>query len=182
MKPVTLLPVRRDGWTIEDLDTLPDDGLRYELVDGSLHVSPPATVGHNSAAFRLGVLLDKVLDDSWLVVPAPGVALDPRNYREPDLVIVRREALDVLLARAQDVLLAVEIMSPSSITDDRMTKPAQYARAGIPHFWRLERQAEPVLVTHELTGDVYCETGRFIDEVVIDRPVSLRFRLDVLLA
>ena len=69
MKPVTLLPVRHEGWTIFDLDDLPDDGLRYELVDGSLHVSPPASVGHNFAAFRLAVLLDLALDDAWVVLP-----------------------------------------------------------------------------------------------------------------
>lgn len=110
MKPVTLLPVRHEGWTISDLDDLPDDGLRYELPAG-------------------------------------------------------------------DVLLAVEVMSPSSVTDDRLTKPAQYARAGIGHYWRLERQDQPVLVTHELAGEAYRETGRFTDQVAIERPARLRFGL-----
>lgn len=111
MKPVTLLPVRQEGWTISDLDDLPDDGLRDELVDGSLHVSPPASVGHNFAAFRLAVLLDLALDDAWVVVPAPGVVLDQRNYREPDLVVICRAALSARWAPAGDVLLAVEVMS-----------------------------------------------------------------------
>ena len=118
MEPVTLLPVRHAGWTISDLDDLPDDGLHYELVDGSLHVSPPASVGYNFAAFRLAVLLDLALDDAWVVVPAPGVVLDQRNYLEPDLVVVYRAALSARLAPAGDVLLAVEVMSKSSVTDD----------------------------------------------------------------
>jgi Uma2 family endonuclease len=181
MGAMTTLPVREEGWTVEDLDGLPDDGLRYELVDGSLLVSPPPTVGHNAAAFELGVLLRAAVGDSWRVVPAPGVRLDLRNYREPDLVVVRREAIGARLADACDVLLAVEVMSPSSVTDDRVTKPAQYARAGIPHYWRLERGGVPVLVTHELAGGVYRETGRFVDEVVVDRPVAVRFRLDAVL-
>lgn len=181
MGAVTTLPTRRDGWTVDDLDDIPDDGMRYELVDGSLYVSPPATVGHNSAAFRLGVLLDAALDDTWRVVPGPGVVLDRRNYREPDLVVVRPTALEGRFAAAGDVLLAVEVMSPSSVTDDRLTKPAQYARAGIPHYWRLERGSQPVLVTHQLDGEVYRETGRAVDEVILDRPVALRFRLRDLL-
>jgi Uma2 family endonuclease len=182
MGPVTLLPVRHDGWTIDDLDNLPDDGLRYELVDGTLLVSPPPTVGHNSAAFELGVLLKSALDDSWRVVPAPGVVVDRRNYREPDLVVLRRVALTASRASAHDVLLAVEVMSPSSITNDRLVKPALYARAGIPHYWRLERETEPVLITHALDGDAYRETARFLDDVVIGEPARLRFRLAELFA
>lgn len=182
MEPVTPLPVRHDGWTIEDLDDFPSDGMRYELVDGSLLVSPPAIVRHYSAAFELGVLLKAALDDTWRIAPGAGVALDRRNYREPDLVVVRRQALEAQLAEPPDVLLVVEIMSASSVTDDRLTKPAQYARAGIAHYWRLELQASPVLITHELAGDVYRETGRFTDDVVITEPVALRFQLNALLA
>lgn len=192
MEPVTTLTSHHDGWTVDDLFDLPDDGMRYELVDGALLVSPPATLGHNSAGFELGKLLDAALDDSWRVVPAPGVVLDEsrRNYREPDLVVVRRSAMGAWLATAADVLLAVEVMSPSSVTDDRLTKPAQYARAGIADYWRLERGAAPasgaaatgrVLITHQLEGDVYRETGRYTDDVAIDEPVRLRFRLAQLL-
>jgi Uma2 family endonuclease len=181
MEPVTTLDARHDGWTVDELDRFPDDGLRYELVDGSLLVSPPATPGHNSAMFELGALLRGALDPAWRVVPGAGVALDRRNYREPDLVVVRREALDRRFVEAADVLLAVEVMSPSSVTDDRLTKPAQYARAGVPHYWRLERGAVPVLVTCTLQGEVYREVGRFTDEVVVERPVGLHFRLEDLL-
>lgn len=85
------------------------------------------------------------------------------------------------MASPQDVLLAVEVMSPSSMTNDRLVKPAQYARAGIAHYWRLERQDVPVLVTHELQGDAYQEVGRFIDEAAIHTPGSADFRLGDLL-
>lgn len=108
------MPLGSDGWTVNDLDDLPDDGLGYELVDGSLRVSPPPTVLH-------------------------------------------------------------------SVTEDRLVKSAQYAAAGVVHFWRLELSAAPVLLTHELEGRVYRETGRFLDEVLLDRPVPLRFRLGELL-
>ena len=77
------------------------------------------------------------------------------------------------------MLLAVEVMSRSGVSTDRVAEPAQSAAAGIPHFWGLEAQA---LITHALDGDVYRETGRFSDEVVVDEPVALRFPLSRLLA
>lgn len=182
MEPVTLLPVRDECWTVDDLDGLPDDGLRYELVDGALLVSPPPPNRHNAAANELAFLLHPVLDRSWQIVTPGAIQFDVRNVREPDLLVVRRQSLDGNFARPADVLLAVEVMSPSSIANDRLAKPAQYAAAGIPHYWRLERQAEPVLLTYELAPDVYRETGRFTSEVVITEPVALHFSLDALLA
>lgn len=181
MEPVTTLPAHADGWTVQDLDDFPDDGLCYELVDGSLHVSPPPTNFHDYLVGRFVVALDGALDDSWCVIPGGGVRFDTRNYREPDLMVIKRDALHSRLADPGDVLLAIEVMSPSSVTTDRLVKPAQYAAAGIPHFWRLELGDAPVLVPHELQGGVYREAGRFHDEVVLEEPVRLSFRLDELL-
>lgn len=181
MKPMTLLPVRHDGWTIEDLVALPEDGLRYELVDGSVHVSPPPPNLHNLAANQLAFLLRAVLDDSWRIVTPGAILFDNRNYREPDLLVVTREGVRPSYARPQDLLLVMEVMSPSSVSTDRLTKPAQYATAGIPHYWRLERQDTPVLLTYALEGEVYREVGRFVDEVVIEAPVALTFSLAELL-
>jgi len=181
MGAMTVLPAATEGWTVDDLDAFPDDGLRYELVDGSLHVSPPATVRHSHAASHLGYLFSAALDVSWVAVVDAGIRFDDRTYRQPDLSVVSRQALDRPLAVPADVLLAVEVVSPNSVTADRLTKPAQYARAGIVHYWRLE-PSEPLLVTFELDGETYREAGRFTDEVVVERPVPLRFRLAVLLS
>jgi Uma2 family endonuclease len=181
MRPVTLLPIRRDGWTVEDLDDLPEDDLRYELVDGTLLVSPPPPNPHNVVANELSFLLHAVLDDAWQIVAPGAIRFDAHNYREPDLLVMKRERARTAYARPDDVLLVVEVMSPSSMTNDRLAKPALYAGARIPHFWRIERDPEPVLITHQLAGDVYRETARFTDEVVIDEPVPLRFRLATLL-
>ncbi len=181
MEPVTLLPFRPDGWTIDDLDDLPEDELRYELVDGSLHVSPPPPNPHNVAANRLAYLLRPVLDGSWEIIAPGAVRFDDRNYRSPDLLVVKRDGATTAYARPQDVLLVVEVMSPGSLSTDRLTKPAQYACAGIPYFWRLERDEEPVLITHRLAGEVYRDTGSFTGEVVIHDPVELRFALADLL-
>jgi len=179
MSTVATLPAHHDGWTIDDLYDIPEDGLRYELLDGMLLVSPPAAFGHYSAAFELGVLLKAALGDEWRIACNPGVSMGSRNYREPDLVVVHPRAVAQKLADAEagDVLLVVEAMSPRSVTDDRLVKPAQYARARIPHYWRLEQRGAPVLITHALDGETYRETGRFTDQVAIDEPARLRFRL-----
>jgi Uma2 family endonuclease len=182
MSAMTTLPVRPEGWTVDDLGDLPDDGLRYELVDGALLVSPPPPNSHNIAAFELALLLHAALDDRWQIVTPGAVRFDEHNYRVPDLIVVRSESSGHAMASPDDMLLAVEVMSPGSISNDRVAKPAQYAAAGIAHYWRLEHGRTPVLITHELDRTDYRQTGRYTDQVVIDRPVELRFRLGDLLS
>lgn len=179
MTTMTSLPLRPDGWTVADLELLPDDGLRYELVDGALLVTPPPPNAHNLYANELSHLLHGALSREWVVLAPGAIEFDVRNWRMPDLVVVARECVRRKYARPGETLLAVEVMSPSSVSTDRLVKPAQFAAAGIPHYWRIE-PAEPVLVTHVLTDGVYRETGRFTGEVVVEEPVPLRFHLDQL--
>lgn len=173
MAVMTSLHVPFDGWNVDDL---PDVDFRYELVDGALLVTPPETPRNGRIASRLHLQLAPALDDSWDVLLGNGVYFDQRNYREPDLYVCRREAVDAGRVHATDVLLAVEVMSPSSVANDRVAKPAQYAAAGIRYFWRIESDPR-VLVVHELSEGVYRETGRFEDVVTVTQPVMLRFRL-----
>ena len=180
MVTMTAPPLDLDGYTIADLQALSEDGLHIELDDGCLVVSPPEVVRNGSAAFQLGMLLHAEVGPDWLVVKGPGVAFTTRDYREPDLLVLRRGALDKELAEPADVLLAVEVMSPSSVRRDRLVKPEQYAAAGIPHFWRLE-PADRVLVTYALDGATYRETGRFTGDVAVEEPVRLRCELSQLL-
>ena len=173
------LVVPYDGWTVDDL---PDDDVfrSSELVDGALLVNPPPSLRHQEVATALMVLLRRRLPAHWRVVVEAGVHFDRRNYRKPDVVVydVAASARDRI--EPQDVRLAVEVMSPGSVSTDRVAKPAQYAAAGISHFWRLE--LDPlVLVVHVLAGDVYREVARFDDLVVLEEPVALSFRLATLL-
>ncbi len=179
MTAMTTLPFRPDGFTVADLDDLPDDGMQYELVDGALLVTPPPELRHGYAVAELTALLRPTLTEQWCVLGG-GLRFDDRNYRVPDLQVIRRSALGQDLAAPGDVLLAVEVMSPRSVSTDRVAKPAQYAAAGLPYYWRPEL-GDPVLVTHAFDGEVYRETGRFTGEVVVDEPVALQFPLDRLL-
>ncbi len=83
------------------------------------------------------------------------VVLGPRNALEPDLFVVREEAVRSRRQtsfEAADVLLVVEVVSPDSEARDRDTKPRKYAAAGIPHFWLVEMAGDedhPVVHTYE---------------------------------
>ena len=177
MPGVMPLQVPFDGWTVDDL---PDDSRRYDLVDGALLVTPPPSLRHSVAAFSLARLLLPHLPKGVAVLRERGVHFDRRNYRQPDLVVYDRRALARDLIEPSDVLLAVEVMSPSSVSTDRVAKPAQYAAAGILHFWRLE--LDPLLlVVHRLAAEAYEVVGRFEDEVALEVPVPVAFRLATLL-
>src|SRR6266568_7820768 len=75
-------------FTVADLDRMPDDGHRYELLDGALVVSPRPTTIHQAVAGRLANMLDRDCPEDLLVVPEPAVQLDARTEFDPDLVVV----------------------------------------------------------------------------------------------
>jgi Uma2 family endonuclease len=177
MVDVMPLQVPVDGWTVDDL---PHDGLRYELVDGGLLVTPPPLPRHQEVADALVQRLRPVLPTTWRAVMSQGLYLDARNYRVPDVLVYDRAASQRDRITPADAHLAVEVMSPGSVSTDRVAKPVQYAAAGIRHFWRLE--LDPlVLVVHHLAGEAYEVIARHEDEVVLETPLSLAFRLATLL-
>jgi Uma2 family endonuclease len=130
-------------WTLDDLARLPDDGRRYEIVDGSLHVAPAPAIPHQRLCAWLSRALTAGMPDDHDVLPGANVVLPAERTRllVPDVLVVRLADLDLrrpLAAPASAVPLAVEVVSPSSTTHDRFTKPALYAEAGVAHYWRVE--------------------------------------------
>src|SRR5688572_451329 len=88
---MTLALVRPDhgaAWTIDDLQRLPDDGFRYEIVDGSLLVSPPPAVPHVRVTTRLRRIVEAQAPGPLFVCENVGVELGGRTYRVPDLTVV----------------------------------------------------------------------------------------------
>ena len=177
----------RQVWTIEDLVSLPDDGHRYEILDGSLLVSPAPPLRHQVAADRLrAVLLAAAPDDVEAVtatavdISATSPALGPQAP-VPDIVVAGPRVWDRpgLFVLPPDVLLLVEVESPRT-SRDRTLKPALFARAGIPAFWRVELEGPgtPAVVVHELVGEVYREvvTVRAGESVVVDVPFPVELR------
>lgn len=98
--------------------------------------------------------------------------------RIADVVVVREELVtrDVLAASPEDVVLAVEVVSPSSVTTDRVTEPTQYAAVGIDHYWRVEPSEGPLLAVYERVGGSYVERGTWPggQEAVLERAFPVR--------
>ena len=127
-------------WMFDDLEQLPDDEWRYEVVDGALLMTPPATDFHQAVARRLFRQLDRQAPPGWEAVYE--VAFRVRtDGRVPDLAVVRAG----LAVRPREVAYAptdfgllVEVVSTTSTGMDRVLKPAEYAAAGVRLYWRVE--------------------------------------------
>ncbi len=149
-------------WTLEDVLALPEDTRhRIELVGGALLMSPNPGVPHQRASHRLHVLLAAAIEACaapFEVLEAVNVVV-PDGLLIPDLVVADADAAadaGVTLS-AHDIAVAVEIASPSTRVTDRKMKPALYAAAGIPHYWRLELEPAPRLYLGHLERGSYTE-------------------------
>ncbi len=134
----------QDGYTVDDLCTLPDLPPHTELLDGSLVLASPQRDFHSTMIDLLVSGLRASAPRELKVRREMTVVLDRRNGPEPDVCAVRAEAVtgpELTRFAAADVLLAVEVVSPDSEARDRDTKPQKYAAAGIPNFWLVERRA-----------------------------------------
>ncbi|MDH6135425.1 Uma2 family endonuclease [Kitasatospora sp. MAA4] len=125
-----------------------------EIVDGMIVVSPSASKRHNRLARILANALDAAAGTEWNADTDFDVRLQdvPLNNRRPDVVVYRADTIDVTPTRPEHVLLVVEVVSPGSETTDRIVKVEQYARAGIPFYWRIEQSATrvPLVYTYVL--------------------------------
>jgi Uma2 family endonuclease len=112
------------------------------------------------------------------------ITLGPRNRPEPDIMVVRADAFTGLRQtsyRPEDVLLAIEVVSPDSEDRDRDTKPRKYAAAGIAHYWRVENDNDrPVVYVFELepATRTYAVTGIHHDKLktTVPFPIAIERR------
>jgi Uma2 family endonuclease len=153
------LETGRSGLTYEDYCGLPEDGLRYEIVDGMLFAEPSPRRGHQEAVGNLFAILHAHVRAHGLgkVYVAPfDVILDEKNVVVPDLVFVSRDRLGIVAERgvegAADLL--VEVLSPRSGRRDRVRKLNAYARHGVRHYWLVDPEAE-TLEAFELVDGAY---------------------------
>lgn len=145
--------VDRGPWT--DLYALPDNGVRYELLDGILLVSPAPVLGHQLATGRLRQLLARAAPPQLEVVEAVNVRL-PTGLLVPDVVVAdaapfHQGARDL---QPHQVRAVIEVSWPWSRRADRHWKHEAYAEAGIPSYWRVELVAPggPRIVVGELAA------------------------------
>ncbi|GGY22923.1 Uma2 family endonuclease [Streptomyces djakartensis] len=171
----------RDGYTVDDLFTLPDLPPHTELIDGSLVFVSPQRDFHSTMIDLLVMGLRRTAPRHVKVRREMTVVLDRRNGPEPDISVVRAEAVtgrEQTRFKASDVLLAVEVVSPDSEARDRDTKPHKYAAAGIPHFWLVETSGakqQPLVRSYELdpVSKVYASTGTHRDLLKLGVPYDI---------
>ncbi len=153
------MPDERVKLTYDDYAALPDDGRRYQVLDGELVVTPSPSLRHQDIVFNLGKILDRHVRDRSLgkVYMSPvDCLLGPWTVLGPDVVFVETARFDRLTHRAIEgaPTLVIEVLSPSTAVIDRKRKRALYAEHGVPHYWIVDPDAL-ALDALVLAGDDY---------------------------
>ncbi|MGP4044814.1 Uma2 family endonuclease [Streptomyces sp. 2A115] len=164
------------GWTADDLDRLPNLPPHTELIDGSLVFVSPQTLFHSRAVSFFEWQLQSVAPPDLEVIREFTIDIDRQNRPEPDVVVVQGDVVeDSEQTRfpAAAVVLAIEVVSPDSVARDRETKPLKYARAKIPHYWRVENE-KGLAAVHafelEPTTGTYTSVGIFRERMKVSVP------------
>lgn len=171
----------QDGYTVDDLFTLPNLPPHTELIDGSLVFVSPQRRFHANVIDLLVSSLRGSLPGEFKVSREMTVILDKHNGPEPDVSVLQASAItgpSQSSYQAKDVLLAVEVVSPDSESRDRTTKPQKYATAGIPNFWRVEENGttgRPIIHVYELDPltAAYVHMGMHRDRISVEKPYDI---------
>jgi Uma2 family endonuclease len=167
------------AFTREDLDALPADGRRHELLDGAFLVTPSPGFAHQDVLMRLIDLLWPTLPEGLVLLAGPfDVVLSDMTVVVPDLLVAPRAQFT-----ARDLpgapLLVVEIRSSSTALIDRTTKRHLYEQAGVPSYWLVD-PIEPSITVLELVDGAYTERAHLSGNVTVDLnlpyPVGLSAR------
>jgi Uma2 family endonuclease len=167
---------RDAAYTVDDLADLPDDGLQYELAEGTLLVTPSPRPRHQRMSLRLASLLSAACPDALEVFVAP-LDFQPSRHTslQPDLLVVRRQ--DIGEERiAGTPLLVVEILSPSTRAKDLLLKRGLYADSGVPYYWVLDPDV-PSALALTLVDGAYVDTGRASgsEPLAVSQPIPIAF-------
>jgi Uma2 family endonuclease len=152
--------------TVDDLQLLPDDGNRYELVYGVLEVSPAPLGGHEDVLHRLEFLLEYHRPPEFKVMGGQGVNLhgDPSRHRVPDTTVIWRDDYDPEY-QVRPAALVVEVASASTARKDRIVKKAEYEDFGIECYWIVVPDPDhPAITAYELRDGRYVETAHVEDD------------------
>lgn len=140
-KPEVVIPRRA---TYEDYRQFPDDGKRYEILDGEIFMTPAPSPRQQYASKRLQRRLEDYFEGTrgGLVFNAPlDVILSDEDVVQPDLVVVAERPQVSARGVEGAPLVLVEILSPSRPAYDRLTKATRYAACGVTHFWIVDPDA-----------------------------------------
>jgi Uma2 family endonuclease len=152
-RPDVTIPRRA---TYEDYRLFPDDGKRYEILDGEIFMTPAPSPRHQYASKRLQRLLEDYFEGArgCLVFNAPlDVILSADDVVQPDLVVANRPQVSARGVEGPPLVL-VEVQSPSRPDYDRLTKARRYAARGVSNYWIVDPDAR-TLECFRLQADAY---------------------------
>ncbi|HEV7965438.1 MAG TPA: Uma2 family endonuclease [Actinoplanes sp.] len=167
-----------DGWTVDDLGRLPDGGHRRELIDGILLLEPRPAPPHEAVAALLCARVGALCPPGHAMTHDVEVRFSDRRCFTPDVAVMLAGAgpRHATWLAPREVLIAIEIVAPTSLLMDRITKPALYAAAGIPYYWRVETDGGIEVSTYrlDLVEEVYRQTGEFRDTIDVSVPWRIK--------
>ncbi len=158
--------------TYEDYLLLPEDGNRYEILDGELNVTPAPTTKHQTISFNLTGLFYQYLREhrTGKVFSAPiDVVLDESTIVQPDIIFISKEREEIVTEKnvrgAPD--LVIEILFPNTAKVDRLRKMQIYLRYGVKHYWLVDPDTE-TLEIYKLESGKYHVVGGFEKDNVFE--------------
>ncbi|WP_397379440.1 Uma2 family endonuclease [Paenibacillus sp. YYML68] len=157
--------LREQHMTYDDYAALEHEDIdRYELINGRLELmSPSPTVIHQLVSFEIQRRISQSCSNEAIILHAPiDLILSPSDVRQPDLVIVLRSNLNIVTRRGIEGVpdAVIEILSPTSIKRDKLSKLITYAHYGIPEYW-IVNTSDSYLELYQLQGDSYALTNVF---------------------
>jgi Uma2 family endonuclease len=162
-------------WTYADYAALPEDGKRYEIIEGVLYMPPSPNFSHQEASTWFAHYLIIYVKQAGLgrVVHAPfDVELSPGNVVQPDILVILKANEERIksgkLVGAPD--LVVEIASPGTAGYDRRQKQDAYASAGVPEYWIADPAAKTIEVL-VLEQGAYQQKGVFEDQNLLQSQI-----------
>ncbi|MGQ0794400.1 MAG: Uma2 family endonuclease [Deltaproteobacteria bacterium] len=168
--------------TYEDYLLLPNDGKRYEILDGDINMTPAPTTKHQTVSMNLSMLLYQYVKERELgrIFSAPvDVIFDDSFIAQPDLIFIAKERADIITEKnvrgAPD--LVIEILSPATAKIDRVRKMSLYLRHGVCHYWIVDPDAETLEAYKLDGGGGYRVAGGFEREAVFEPELFAGLRI-----
>lgn len=185
-----LMVTKTRSWTADDLERLPDDGNRYEVVEGELFVTPAPSFAHQFVAGaiyrRLYAFVVEQQQLGWVMFAPGDVHVNAKNQVQPDIFVVPRTTAGkpATWRDAPTPILVIEVLSDSTAQRDFGPKRELYRRAGIAEYWIVDHQTRSVRIVRK--GEVDVESSDCItwlpaaasEPLVIELPALFREALD----
>jgi Uma2 family endonuclease len=143
------MPAHQTEWTAEMVRALPEDGKKYEVLDGELFVSPAPRPDHQAVVVRLAVILDAYVREhelGWVFTSPADVEFSPRRQVQPDVFVVADtgKGRPRSWREARPLTLVAEVKSESTARADRISKRSIYQSERIPVYWIVDPDARLV--------------------------------------